>query len=368
MTTTAIPPTDTPVAPLDERIFAAATACFELAAVHLGARLGWYRALAGAPASAPELAERTGTDPRYAREWLEQQAVAGYLVVEDAAAEPDARRYHLPAEHVGVLVDELSPSYLAPLAHQALAFTRNVDRLVAVYRSGGGLGWAEMGADARESQAALNRPYYLGPFARQDLPSLPEVDAALRTGGRVADIGCGMGWASIGIAGAYPAVRVDGYDVDEPSIEQARRNAAEAGVADRVHFHTGDAGRLDAGDRAGVYDLAVALECLHDMPDPVGVLAAVRRMVRPGGTVIVMDERVGERFTAPGDDVERLMYGFSLTCCLPDAMSTRPSAATGTVMRPGTLKRYAREAGFAGVEVLPIDNPVWRFYRLLTDA
>jgi hypothetical protein len=176
MTTTAIPPTDTPVAPLDERIFAAATACFELAAVHLGARLGWYRALAGAPASAPELAERTGTDPRYAREWLEQQAVAGYLVVEDAAAEPDARRYHLPAEHVGVLVDELSPSYLAPLAHQALAFTRNVDRLVAVYRSGGGLGWAEMGADARESQAALNRPYYL---------AYPVERFRCRTGGRV---------------------------------------------------------------------------------------------------------------------------------------------------------------------------------------
>jgi SAM-dependent methyltransferase len=172
-----------------------------------------------------------------------------------------------------------------------------------------------------------------------------------------------MGWSSIGIARAYPNARVDGYDIDEPSIEQARRNATEAGVADRIHFEVADAGQLGA-DSAGVYNLAIALECVHDMPDPVAVLAAMRRMVRPDGTVLVMDERVGEEFTVPGDDVERLMYGFSLTCCLPDGLATRPSVGTGTVMRPPTLRRYAREAGFAGVDVLPIENPFLRFYEL----
>jgi SAM-dependent methyltransferase len=364
MTTTQPRPSAVAGAPLDERLLAAVTGSLELAAVHLGARLGWYRVLAQAPATAPELAGRTGTDARYAREWLEQQAVAGYLAVDDAGAEPDARRYSLPPEHVGVLVDELSLSYMPPFARIALAFTRNVDRLVEVYRAGGGLSWEEMGADARESQAEANRPYFLGPFATTDLASLPEVDAALRAGGRVADVGCGLGWSSIGIARAYPAARVDGYDVDGPSVEQARRNAEEAGVADRVSFSLVAPGSLAEGARTGSYDLALAVECVHDMADPVPVLAEMRRAVRPGGTVLVVDERVGEEFTAPGDDLERLMYGFSLTCCLPDGLSTRPSVGTGTVMRPPTLRRYAGLAGFAGVDVLPVDHPFFRFYRL----
>ncbi len=350
--------------PLADRLVAAVLASLELAAVHLGSELGWYRALDDAPATAPELATRTGTDARYAREWLEQQAVAGLLTVDDPHAGPEQRRYALPPEHRPVLVDELDEAFMPPFAHAALVFTRNVPRLLEVYRDGSGLGWAEM-EDARDVQAAVNRAYFLGPLATRDLPSVPGIDAALRAGGRVADVGCGMGWSSIGIARAYPKVRVDGYDIDEPSVEQARRNAEEAGVADRVRFTTVDAA---AGGEQGSYDLVTAFECVHDLADPVAVLAAMRRMVRPGGTVLVVDERVAERFTAPGDEVERLMYGFSVTCCLPDGLSTRPSAGTGTVMRPSVLEGYAREAGFAGVDVLPIEHDVFRFYRLRAEA
>jgi 2-polyprenyl-3-methyl-5-hydroxy-6-metoxy-1,4-benzoquinol methylase len=347
--------------PLGDRLVAAVVGAFEAAAVDLGDRLGWYRALADAPASAPQLASRTGTDPRYAREWLEQQAVAGYLTVDDAAAAPDERCYTLPAEHRAVLVDELDPSFTTPLAKVAMTFTRNVPRLAEAYRSGGGLSWAEMGPEAREGQAAANRPYFLGPLVTEVLPSLPAVDVALQSGGRVADVGCGMGWSSIGIATGYPTARVDGFDIDVPSVEQARRNAAEAGVADRVRFHVVDAGAV-ADD--GGYDLVTAFECVHDLPDPVAVLSTMRRLAAAGGTVLVMDERVAERFAAPGDLVERLMYGYSLTCCLPDSLSTRPSVGTGTVMRPETLERYAREAGFDGVEVLPVESDFFRFYRL----
>jgi SAM-dependent methyltransferase len=175
-----------------------------------------------------------------------------------------------------------------------------------------------------------------------------------------------MGWSSIGIARAYPQVEVDGFDLDVPSVEAARRNAEEAGVADRVRFEVADVGALT--DTAARYALVAAFECVHDLPDPAAVLAAMRRMVRPDGTVLVVDERVAERFTAPGDDVERLMYGYSLTCCLPDGRSTRPSVGTGTVMRPATLEGYAREAGFSGVEALPIDNDFFRFYRLVAEA
>jgi 2-polyprenyl-3-methyl-5-hydroxy-6-metoxy-1,4-benzoquinol methylase len=193
------------------------------------------------------------------------------------------------------------------------------------------------------------------------LARLPEVDAALRAGGRVADLGCGAGWSSIGMATGYPAARVDGFDVDLPSVEQARRHAHDAGLTDRLHFHLTDAGAVP--DEAA-YDLVTAFECIHDMADPVSALRAARRMVRPGGTVLVADERVAEEFTAPGDELERLMYGFSLTCCLPDGMSSQPSVGTGTVMRPATLERYAREAGFGGIEILPIDHDFFRFYRM----
>jgi SAM-dependent methyltransferase len=348
--------------PLADRLVAAVLASLELAAVHLGSELGWYRALDAAPATAPELATRTGTDARYAREWLEQQAVAGLLTVDDPHAGPEQRRYALPPEHRPVLVDELDEAFMPPFAHAALVFTRNVPRLLEVYRDGSGLGWAEM-EDARDVQAAVNRAYFLGPLATRDLPSVPGIDAALRAGGRVADVGCGMGWSSIGIARAYPQARVDGLDVDAPSVAAARRNADEAGVADRVGFQVADVGRL--GETAGRYDVVTAFECVHDLADPVAVLGAMRGMVAPGGTVLVVDERVAEEFTAPGDEVERLMYGYSLTCCLPDGLSTRPSAGTGTVMRPSTLARYAREAGFAGIDVLPVEHDFFRFYRLL---
>jgi cyclopropane fatty-acyl-phospholipid synthase-like methyltransferase len=190
---------------------------------------------------------------------------------------------------------------------------------------------------------------------------MPEVDAALRAGGRVADVGCGFGWSAIGIATGYPAARVEGFDVDAPSVEAARRNAAAAGLGDRAAFTVVDA---DSLTEEQAYDLVAAFECVHDMADPVAVLAGMRAMVRPGGTVLVVDEKVAETFTAPGDEVERLMYGYSLTCCLPDGRSSAPSVATGTVMRPSTLEGYAREAGFDGLEVLPVEHDFFRFYRL----
>ena len=351
----------TDAAPLADRLLSAVIGALEAAAVDIGDRLGWYRALAEAPSNAPALAARTGTDPRYAREWLEQQAVAGYLSVHDVTAAPDERCYSLPAEHRPVLVDEVDAMFTTPLARMAMALTRNVPRLAEVYRTGGGLSWDDIGPDAREAQAAANRPFFMGDLLTQVLPALPRAEAALRAGGRVADVGCGMGWSSIGIATGYPLARVDGFDLDVPSIERAREYAEEAGVADRVRFEVADVGRVDA---AGAYDLVTAFECIHDLPDPAAVLAAMRRMARPDGTVLVVDERVAERFTAPGDEVERLMYGYSLLCCLPDAMSASPTAATGTVMRPATLERYARAAGFDAFEIIPVEHDFFRFYRL----
>ena len=202
---------------------------------------------------------------------------------------------------------------------------------------------------------------FINQLGQEYLASLPDVDTALRSGGTVADIGCGLGWSSIGIAQAYPQAHIDGYDIDGPSIEQARVYATEADVADRVSFYTTDASQIGAGG----YDLVLALECVHDMADPVSVLAAMKDIVAQDGSVIVMDERVGERFTGEPDPVEQFMYGFSLVCCLPDGRNAAESVATGTVMRPSTLERYATQAGFSAIEILPIDNDFFRFYQLV---
>ena len=179
--------------------------------------------------------------------------------------------------------------------------------------------------------------------------------------GLLGDVGCGAGWSSIALARAYPSATVLGVDIDQPSIDMALANARDAGVSDRVRFLCQDAASLPEG----TVEVAFAFECVHDMPRPVEVLGAVRRTLALGGSLVVMDEAVAEAFAPDGDELERIMYGFSLFVCLPDGLSSPPSVGTGTVMRPSTLQAYGKTAGFAAFEVLPIEGfGFWRFYRL----
>ncbi len=346
-----------------ERLFGALIQTLDVYAIHLGTKLGYYAALAGrSPLNAGELAAATGTMERYAREWLEQQAVSAILEVDDQAADPAERRYTLPPAHAEVLTDPDSLRYLAPAAGQIVAAGLALPGLVQTYRGERTFGWDDYAPEMRDGQADMNRPWFLAALGTSVLPSIPDVHERLSAGGRVADIGCGGGWSTIAMAKAYPGIDADGYDLDEPSVEMARGNAAREGVSDRVRFHARDAASEDV---AGSYDLVTAFECIHDLGDPVGVLRTMRRLRNEGGAVLVVDEKVAERFTAPGDDVDRLMYGFSITTCLPDGMSHPGSAGTGTVMRPDTLRAYAREAGFADIEILPMDHDTFRLYRLV---
>ncbi|HET6954647.1 MAG TPA: class I SAM-dependent methyltransferase [Acidimicrobiales bacterium] len=351
-----------------ERVFGLVLGAQQVQAIELGDRLGWYRALAEAgPLTSTELAARTASAERYAREWLEHQAVCGIVTVDDVAAAPAERRFALPAAHAAVLADPDSLTYLTPLARFVGASGLAIDKLAEAYRTGGGVSWAELGDDAREAQAAANRPMFLHRLGQQLLPAAPELHERLLRATRVADVGCGYGWSTIGLARAYPGTTVVGYDIDEPSILAARRNAAAAGLAGRVRFHLADAADLaEQADHEGDggYDAVFAFECLHDVPDPVSVLAAMRAMAAEDGMVVVMDERTQDTFTAPGDEVEQLLYGYSLMCCLADGLAHQPSVGTGTVMRAETLAGYARDAGFAAADVLPIEDDFFRFYRL----
>jgi 2-polyprenyl-3-methyl-5-hydroxy-6-metoxy-1,4-benzoquinol methylase len=347
---------------LAERLRDSAIATFDLFAVYAGDRLGWYAALAaGGPLTATELAAATGTHERYAREWLEHQAAGGIVEVDDVSAAPERRNYSLPAEHAEVLLDRSSLDYAAPTGRFAAAVGGLLPTLLEAYRTGGGVPWEAYGADGYEAQADTNRPLYEQLLGQEWLPAVPDVHERLsQPGARVADVACGGGWSSISIARAYPEARVDGYDIDAASVDLARTNADTAGVADRVAFHVRDV----TAEPPGPYDLVCVFEAIHDMAQPVPVLAAMRAMAGDDGVVIVMDERTAETFTAPADRTDRFLYGASLFCCLPAGMSEQPSAATGTVMRPDTLRGYARAAGFADATILPIEHDDFRFYRL----
>jgi SAM-dependent methyltransferase len=346
---------------LVERLFGATIGALELFGVYLGDRLGLYAALAYREALSPdELARLAGIAPRYAREWLEQQAVAGILDVESEA--DGERRYRLPAAHAEVLVDPESAFYLAPFGSLLTGIGCALPEVVDAYRSGGGVPFSRYGADLRDGQAAINRPAFTQEMASW-IATMPDVDTRLKSEppARVADVGCGVGWSTIALARAFPKARVEGIDLDEASIADARRNAAEAEIADTVRFEVRDAADPTA---RGSYDLACIFEALHDTPRPVEVLKSLHQMLRENGSVLIADERVANSFTAPGDELERMMYGWSISHCLPAAMVDQPADPTGTVLREPTVRVLADRAGFASVEVLPIENAFFRFYRL----
>lgn len=347
---------------LSLRLFMACLGSAELMTAYLGISLGLYDALRGRGAVTPAaLAALAGIDSRYAREWLEQQAAAGIIEVDDVRKAAEERSYTLPDGHAEALTNPDSPWYVAPLAVFPVGGIAGVlPKLIDAYRTGSGVAYADYGAALRGGQGGLNRSVFVNDLARWIRTTMPDVHRRLTTGGRVADVACGSGWSSIAIARAYRMVRVDGFDLDGASVDDARVNAKEAGVADRVTFAVRDvADGLD-----GDYDLVCVLDALHDMARPVEVLRACREMVRAGGAVLLMEPRVTERFTAPAKDVERFIYSVSLLHCLPSGLAEQPSAATGAVIRPPVVRDYAHRAGFADAQALPAEHTFHRLYRL----
>ena len=344
-----------------EHVFSSVLGYFGVLSVNLGFRLGLYEAMAdGEPVTSAQLAERAGIAERYAREWLEQQATAGFLHADIGA---DGARFSMSAAQAEVLLDRDSLSFMGAGLYQVMSLPGAFDHVAEAFRTGGGVPYEVYGAVSVDGQGGANRPTLMATLPNEWLPAIPSVHERLRSDppARVLDVGCGVGWSSIAIANAYPQVTVDGVDPDALSLERARANVDAAGLSDRVRFHTVDATTLPID---GPVDFATAFECIHDMARPVEVLAAVRGALHDDGAMLVVDERTRETFTGEPDDLESYFYGWSVFECLPAGMAERPSAETGTVMRPDALRRYATEAGFGGFEILPIDHDAFRLYLL----
>jgi 2-polyprenyl-3-methyl-5-hydroxy-6-metoxy-1,4-benzoquinol methylase len=315
-----------------------AGAAVSAALIVIGDRLGLYRAMAGAgPLTSAELADRTGTNERYVREWLSAQAAGG--LVEYHA---DERRYELTPEQALVLADDSSPACMAGMFQLISACAKDEPRITEAFRTGNGVGWHEHHHDTFEGCERFFRPGYNANLVPSWIPALDGVDAKLRAGGRVADVGCGHGASTIVMAEAYPNSTFVGSDYHAESIETARRRAAEAGVADRVSFEVAPAKEFPGE----AYDLVCTFDCLHDMGDPVGAARHVRKALAPDGTWLIVEPFANDQVEDNLNPVGRIYYSFSTFLCTPASLSQEVGLALGAQAGEGRIHDVITAAGF----------------------
>ncbi len=313
-------------------------AAMSAALVVIGDRLGLYRAMAdGTPVSAEELAERTGTDPRYVREWLSNQAAGGYV-----SYDPAGEAFFLTPEQSLALAQEGSPAFVPGAFQVATALTKDEEKIADAFVGRHGVGWHEHHHDLFAGTERFFRPGYAANLVSGWIPALDGVEAKLRSGVRVADVGCGHGASTILMAQAFPGSRFVGFDYHEPSISRARRAAIEAGLDDRVSFEVASAKQYPGGG----YDLVAMFDCLHDMGDPVGAAAHVLETLAPDGTWLIVEPYAGDRLEDNLGPVGRVFYGASTLVCTPASRDQEVGLALGAQAGEARLREVVTAGGF----------------------
>ncbi len=305
--------------------------------VVLGHRLGLYRSLTEAPATADDLARRTGCDPRYVAEWLRGQGAGGYVTY-DAGSDT----WSLTEEQAFVLANPDGAVYAPGAFVLALGTLQAVDHIEEAFRTGSGFGWHEHDEEVFTGCEQFFRPGYLANLVPSWIPALDGVEDKLRAGAKVADVGCGLGASTILLAEEYPQTEVMGCDYHDGSIELARKRAADAGVADRISFEV-----ASAQDFAGRgYDLVATFDCLHDMGDPVGAARHIRQSLADDGTWLIVEPAAGDTVTDNLNPVGRVYYGFSTFLCVPNALSQPGGYSLGAQAGEQAIRDVATQAGF----------------------
>ena len=307
------------------------------ATVIVGEKLGLYKAMAeGGPQTPAELAARTGCQPRLVEEWMNAQAASDYCV-----HDPATDRYYLTPEQAFCLADDTSPAYVAPQMGIAGALHKDEERVRSAFTGDSTFGWHEHHHDLVDGFNQSSAIDYL-PLIPEWIPALEGVEAKLRSGARVADIGCGYGVPTILLAEAYPGSVFAGFDYHSHSIEAARKAAAEASVSDRVTFEVA-AGADFPGES---YDLICTFDAIHDMGDPVDVARHIHASLAPDGTWLIVELNAGDSVEDNRNPMGRLLYSASTFICVPNALSQGTGRPLGAAAGEKRLKAMATDAGF----------------------
>jgi ubiquinone/menaquinone biosynthesis C-methylase UbiE len=306
--------------------------------VVVGHRLGLYRALAEGPATAEELARRTGTDARYVAEWLRGQAAGGYV-----SCDPAAIRFSLTEEQAFALADPDGALYLPGAFLLALGALRAESQVTDAFRSGAGMGWHEHHEDVFSGCEMFFRPGYVANLTSSWIPALDGVAEKLAAGGRVADVGCGHGASTVLLAQAYPKAAILGSDYHQASVDTARKHAADAGLADRARFEVASAQTFSGTG----YDLVATFDCLHDMGDPVGAARHIRQAVDADGTWLIVEPLAGDTLAENLNPVSRVYYSFSTFICVPAARSQPGGFTLGAQAGEAAIREVTSQAGFS---------------------
>jgi SAM-dependent methyltransferase len=305
--------------------------------VVIGHRLGLYCRLADGPATSEQLAQRTGSDPRYVAEWLSGQAAGGYV-----AYDPASEQFSLTEEQAFALADPGGPLYLPGAFVLALGALRAESQITDAFRSGAGMGWHEHHEDVFSGCEMFFRPGYVANLLPCWIPALDGVAGKLAAGGRVADVGCGHGASTVLLAQAYPEASILGSDYHHASIDVARKRAADAGVNDRARFEVAAAHTFSGTG----YDLITTFDCLHDLGDPVASARHIRASLDPDGTWLIVEPLAGDTLAENLDPLGRLSYSFSTFLCLPNARSQPGGYALGAQAGEAAIREVAGHAGF----------------------
>jgi SAM-dependent methyltransferase len=307
--------------------------------VVIGDRLGIYKALAEGPATPSELAGRTGIGERYLAEWLSAQAASGY-----AGYDSTTGRFSLDEVQAFTLADETSPVFLPGAMQIAVSVAKDVEHVEEAYRSGEGFAWGEHHHTLFDGTERFFRPGYVANLVSSWLPALDGVVERLERGATVADIGCGHGASTILLAESYPQSTFTGFDAHPGSIDTARKRAADAGVADRVHFEVATADAFSGVP--GGYDLVCIFDALHDMGDPLAAAAHIRGSLAPTGTFLLVEPQAADTVEGNLNPVGRIFYSASSTICVPNAVAQGGVLALGAQAGEERLRAVLTEAGF----------------------
>jgi SAM-dependent methyltransferase len=304
----------------------------------IGDKLGLYRAMGdGTPVTPAQLAERTGTAERYIREWLNANA-AGHFVEYDAA---NGTYFMTPEQALALALDD-TPVHLPGFYHMLASLMKDEEKITQIYRTGEGMGWHEHEKGLFEGCERFFRPTYLANLVSSWIPALEGVEAKLKAGARVADIGCGHGASTLLMAKAYPKSQFVGFDYHAPSIETARKKAQAAEVSDRVTFQVAPSKEFPGTD----YDLVAFFDCLHDMGDPAGAAGHVRKSLAPGGTWMIVEPFAHDEIAANLNPIGRIMYSASASVCVPCSLSQEVALGLGAQAGPANIEKVVRSGGF----------------------